>query len=197
MASPPSTNREEKPQRTRMQQMTVGRNTWKTSLSRGEERCPISTRRRAACPKSASPGVIGRCLRASPQGRLSYSLRRVRNSPRSSRPSAEIASLSFPATARASTPSGGSPRSSGSVPLVRFAGAWHFRNLSRKEPANEISTATASSAIIHPMKPHAPTAAPAEKGKLHFGLPGSAKERSGKIKAAIQANRETLRRLAK
>jgi hypothetical protein len=47
------------------------------------------------------------------------------------------------------------------------------------------------------MKPHAPTAAPAEKGKLRFGLPGSAKERSERIKAAIRANRETLRRLAK
>jgi hypothetical protein len=47
------------------------------------------------------------------------------------------------------------------------------------------------------MKPHAPTAAPVEKGKLRFGLPGSAKERSDRIKAAIKANRETLRRLAK
>lgn len=47
------------------------------------------------------------------------------------------------------------------------------------------------------MKPHAPAAPPAEKGKLRFGLPGSAKERSAKIKAAIRANRETLRRLAK
>jgi hypothetical protein len=46
------------------------------------------------------------------------------------------------------------------------------------------------------MKPHAPTAPPPE-GKLRFGLPGSAKERSAKIKAAIRANRETLRRLAK
>ena len=47
------------------------------------------------------------------------------------------------------------------------------------------------------MKPHAPATAPAEKGKLRFGLPGSAKERSDRIKAAIKANRETLRRLAK
>ena len=47
------------------------------------------------------------------------------------------------------------------------------------------------------MKPQTPTAPPAEKGKLRFGLPGNAKERSGKIKAAIKANRETLRRLAK
>jgi hypothetical protein len=47
------------------------------------------------------------------------------------------------------------------------------------------------------MKPHAPTTATAEKGKLRFGLPGSAKERGERIKAAIKANRETLRRLAK
>ena len=47
------------------------------------------------------------------------------------------------------------------------------------------------------MKPRAPTAAPAKKGKLRFGLPGSAKERRDRIKAAIRANRETLRRLAK
>jgi hypothetical protein len=47
------------------------------------------------------------------------------------------------------------------------------------------------------MKPHAPTAPAAEKGKLRFGLPGSAKERRARIKAAIAANRETLRRLAK
>jgi len=47
------------------------------------------------------------------------------------------------------------------------------------------------------MKPHAPTAQPTGKSKLRFGLPGSAKERSAKIKAAIRANRETLRRLAK
>lgn len=47
------------------------------------------------------------------------------------------------------------------------------------------------------MKPHAPTATPVEKGKLRFGLPGSAKERAERIKAAIKANRETLRRLAK
>ena len=48
------------------------------------------------------------------------------------------------------------------------------------------------------MEPHAPTAAPAEKGKLRkIGLPGGAKERGERIKAAIKANRETLRRLAK
>lgn len=47
------------------------------------------------------------------------------------------------------------------------------------------------------MKPHAPTAVPAEKGKLRFGLPGSTKERRARIKAAMAANRETLRRLAK
>jgi hypothetical protein len=47
------------------------------------------------------------------------------------------------------------------------------------------------------MKPHAPTAQPTDKPKLRFGLPGAAKERRSKIKAAIEANRETLRRLAK
>jgi hypothetical protein len=47
------------------------------------------------------------------------------------------------------------------------------------------------------MKPQAPTAPKAERGKLRFGLSGSSTERKGRIKAAIQANRETLRRLAK
>ena len=47
------------------------------------------------------------------------------------------------------------------------------------------------------MKPQIPTVPPVDKGKQSFGLPGNAKERSGKIKAAIKANRETLRRLAK
>lgn len=47
------------------------------------------------------------------------------------------------------------------------------------------------------MKTGTPNTAPAEKGKPRFGLPGSAKERSERIKAAIKANRETLRRLAK
>jgi hypothetical protein len=47
------------------------------------------------------------------------------------------------------------------------------------------------------MKPQAPTAAPAGKDKLRFGLPGGAKERGERIKTAIRANRETLRRLAK
>lgn len=45
------------------------------------------------------------------------------------------------------------------------------------------------------MKSHAPTTASAEKGKLRFGLPGSIKERRDRIKAAMRANRETLRRL--
>src|SRR5690242_12048288 len=49
----------------------------------------------------------------------------------------------------------------------------------------------------HAMKPHTPAVSPAEKGKLRFGLPGSAKERRDRIKAAIKGNRETLRRLAK
>lgn len=47
------------------------------------------------------------------------------------------------------------------------------------------------------MKPQAPTAPKTERAKLRFGLPGSSTERKGRIKAAIQANRETLRRLAK
>lgn len=47
------------------------------------------------------------------------------------------------------------------------------------------------------MKPQAPAAPRPERDKLRFGLPGSGTERKGRIKAAIQANRETLRRLAK
>jgi hypothetical protein len=47
------------------------------------------------------------------------------------------------------------------------------------------------------MKPQAPTTPKADRGKLRYGLPGSSTERKGRIKAAIQANRETLRRLAK
>jgi hypothetical protein len=47
------------------------------------------------------------------------------------------------------------------------------------------------------MKPHAPTTPKTDRSKLRFGLPGSSSERKGRIKAAIQANRETLRRLAK
>lgn len=47
------------------------------------------------------------------------------------------------------------------------------------------------------MKPQASTAPKAERSKLRFGLPGGSTERKGRIKAAIQANRETLRRLAK
>jgi death on curing protein len=47
------------------------------------------------------------------------------------------------------------------------------------------------------MKPQTPTSSPAGKGKLRFGLPGSAAQRGDRIKAAIKANRETLRRLAK
>jgi hypothetical protein len=47
------------------------------------------------------------------------------------------------------------------------------------------------------MKPQVSSAPPAEKARLRFGLPGSAKTRREKIKAAIRANRETLRRLAK
>jgi hypothetical protein len=46
------------------------------------------------------------------------------------------------------------------------------------------------------MKPQPSTAPPARKGKLRFGLPGSAKQRSARIKAATQANRETLHRLS-
>jgi len=47
------------------------------------------------------------------------------------------------------------------------------------------------------MKPEVPTASKTERSKQRFGLPGSSTERKGRIKAAIQANRETLRRLAK
>lgn len=50
---------------------------------------------------------------------------------------------------------------------------------------------------VSAMKPQAPTAPKTERDKLRFGLPGSSTERKGRIKAAIQANRETLRRLAK
>ncbi len=45
------------------------------------------------------------------------------------------------------------------------------------------------------MKPQAPITP--KRDKLRFGLPGSSTERKSRIKAAIQANRETLRRLAK
>jgi hypothetical protein len=47
------------------------------------------------------------------------------------------------------------------------------------------------------MKTRTSSTKPAKKGKLRFGLPGSAKERGERIDAAIRANRETLRRLAK
>lgn len=47
------------------------------------------------------------------------------------------------------------------------------------------------------MKPQAPTATKTERNKLRFGLPGNSTERKSRIKAAIEANRETLRRLAK
>jgi hypothetical protein len=47
------------------------------------------------------------------------------------------------------------------------------------------------------MKPKARTTPKTQRDKLRFGLPGSSTERKGRIKAAIQANRETLRRLAK
>ena len=47
------------------------------------------------------------------------------------------------------------------------------------------------------MKSRTPTAPKLQRDKLRFGLPGSSTERKGRIKAAIQAHRETLRRLAK
>jgi hypothetical protein len=50
---------------------------------------------------------------------------------------------------------------------------------------------------VSAMKPQAPAAPKTEQDKLRVGLPGSGTERKGRIKAAIQANRETLRRLAK
>jgi hypothetical protein len=46
------------------------------------------------------------------------------------------------------------------------------------------------------MKPQTPR--PKTKGsKLRFGLSGTSTERKGRIKAAIRANCETVRRLAK
>jgi hypothetical protein len=50
---------------------------------------------------------------------------------------------------------------------------------------------------VSAMKPQAPAAPKTKRDKLRFGLSGSSTERKGRIKAAIQANRETLRRLAK
>jgi hypothetical protein len=40
-------------------------------------------------------------------------------------------------------------------------------------------------------------AKPSSQDKLKSGLPGTPAERSTRIKAAVKANRETLRRLAK
>ena len=40
-------------------------------------------------------------------------------------------------------------------------------------------------------------AKPSSKDELKHGLPGTPAERSARIQAAIEANRETLRRLAK
>jgi hypothetical protein len=45
-------------------------------------------------------------------------------------------------------------------------------------------------------KPQPPKARPAED-EPRIGFPGDAKERPARIQAAIAANRETLRRLAK
>lgn len=50
---------------------------------------------------------------------------------------------------------------------------------------------------VSAMKPQASTAPKTEQSKPRFGLPGSGTERKSRIKAAIQTNRETLRRLAK
>jgi hypothetical protein len=48
------------------------------------------------------------------------------------------------------------------------------------------------------MKLHFPHASGVDRStKLRFGLPGDAKGRRARIRAAIAANRETLRRLAK
>jgi hypothetical protein len=47
------------------------------------------------------------------------------------------------------------------------------------------------------MKAQSHTAAKAKRNKLRSGLSGSSSERKSRIKAAIHANRETLRRLAK
>ena len=40
-------------------------------------------------------------------------------------------------------------------------------------------------------------AKPSSRDKLKSGLPGTPAERSARIKAAVKANRETLRRLSK
>lgn len=50
---------------------------------------------------------------------------------------------------------------------------------------------------VSAMKSQAATTPKTERGKLRFGLPGSTAERKARIKAAIQASRETLRRLAR
>jgi hypothetical protein len=47
------------------------------------------------------------------------------------------------------------------------------------------------------VKPRDTETKPANKPELKFGLPGSAEERKARIKRATEANRETLRRLAK
>ena len=47
------------------------------------------------------------------------------------------------------------------------------------------------------MKAQAPTRKHLDEGKLRFALPGSREVRGKRIDAAIKANRETLRRLAK
>jgi hypothetical protein len=47
------------------------------------------------------------------------------------------------------------------------------------------------------MKPQAPTTSAEKTAKLRNGAPGNAKDRLSRIRAAIKANRETLRRLAK
>lgn len=46
------------------------------------------------------------------------------------------------------------------------------------------------------MKDQSPNTPRAKQGKPRFGLPGGTAERKARIKAAIKANRETLRRLA-
>ena len=52
-------------------------------------------------------------------------------------------------------------------------------------------------ATMKVVKPQTPSKQAADKPKRSFGIPGSAKERRSRIRSAIEANRETLRRLAK
>jgi hypothetical protein len=45
-------------------------------------------------------------------------------------------------------------------------------------------------------KPHGPTTSAAKTAEFRHGSPGSARQRLSRIRAAIKANRDVLRRLA-